>query len=434
MSEAVITPKRQHKLHYRGRGGQVFIYLGKLLRGFVFQNDWKVLPMTALIAGIVSMVVRRDYFLTMEGTLKGAFALTCVAIWNGCFNSIQVVCRERDIIKREHRSGLHISAYIFSHMVYQALLCLLQSGLTLFVCINTGVKFPQPGLFTPWLIVDIGITIFLISYASDMLSLWVSCITHSTTSAMTVMPFILIFQLVFSGGIFTLPQWAVKMSAASISNYGLKCIAAQSNYNELPLVTGWNSIVKVENQEINTTVTLGQVMDFLQRDDLTPIHDIREREYNTPTTEQLLKTFNVDPNVPFGIEGITLKQLTSIAEITVTADPDTSDSTETVQTVGLPEKFKVGQVIDMLAQMIEEQGLRDESYNISTTVGQILDVIGRERAEIYVETMTANANRNTLYDNTMGNIVRYWLHISFFIFLFAILSVIFLEFVDKDKR
>ena len=143
MSEAVITTKREHKLHYRGRGGQVFIYLGKLLRGFIYQNDWKVLPMTALIAGLVSMVVRRDYFLTMEGTLKGAFALTCVAIWNGCFNSIQVVCREREIIKREHRSGLHISAYIFSHMVYQAMLCLLQSGLTLFVCVNTGVKFPQ---------------------------------------------------------------------------------------------------------------------------------------------------------------------------------------------------------------------------------------------------------------------------------------------------
>ena len=430
MSEAVITTKREHKLHYRGRGGQVFIYLGKLLRGFVYQNDWKVLPMTALIAGLVSMVVRRDYFLTMEGTLKGAFALTCVAIWNGCFNSIQVVCREREIIKREHRSGLHISAYIFSHMVYQAMLCLLQSGLTLFVCINTGVKFPQQGLFTPWLIVDLGITIFLISYASDMLSLWVSSITRSTTSAMTVMPFILIFQLVFSGGIFTLPSWAEKMSMASISNYGLKCIAAQSNYNELPLVTAWNSIVKVENQEINTTVTVGQVMDFLQRDDLPPIHDLREREYNTPTTEQLLKTFNIDPNAPFGIEGVTLRQLTDLAEIKTVAE----DNTETVQTIGLPEKFKIGQVIDMLAQMTEEQGLRDESYNISTTVGEILELVGRERTKTYIETMTADASRNPLYDNTMDNITGYWMKISVFIFLFAILSVIFLEFVDKDKR
>ena len=194
MSEAVMTETRQHKLHYRGRGSQVLIYLGKLLRGFIYQSDWKVMPLAALIAGLVSMVVKRDFFLTMEGTIKGAFALTCVAIWNGCFNSIQVVCRERDIIKREHRSGLHISAYILAHMVYQAGLCLLQTIITLYVCQTTGMQFPDgKSLFTPWLLVDIGITVFLITYASDMLSLWVSCITRSTTTAMTVMPFILIF-------------------------------------------------------------------------------------------------------------------------------------------------------------------------------------------------------------------------------------------------
>ena len=86
MSEANINTiesgMRRRKLQYRGRGGQVIIYLGKLLRGMIYQSDWKVLPMAALIAGIVSMVVRRDFFLTMEGTMKGALALTCTSIWN----------------------------------------------------------------------------------------------------------------------------------------------------------------------------------------------------------------------------------------------------------------------------------------------------------------------------------------------------------------
>ena len=432
MSEAVMTTTRKHKMHYRGRGGQVLIYLGKLLRGFVYQNDWKVLPMTALIAGIVSMVVRRDYFLTMEGTLKGAFALTCVSIWNGCFNSIQVVCRERDIIKREHRAGLHITAYVFSHMVYQALLCLLQTGLTLFVCLRTGVQFPKEGLFTPWLIVDLGITIFLISYASDMLSLWVSSVTRSTTSAMTVMPFILIFQLVFSGGIFTLPEWAVKMSAASISNYGLKCIAAQSNYNGLPLVTAWNSVVKVENQQLNTTITLGQVMDFLQRDDLPPVHDFRERVYDVPTADELLTAFNIDRDAPIGSSGVSVNELMAISNTMITEDPD--GGTDLMKTAGVPKTFKVGDVIDMMSRLTEEQGLRDENYNVSTTVGQILDLVGREKTETYIKTMTADANKNPMYDNTQENIADYWINISLFIVVFAILSVVFLEFVDKDKR
>ncbi|MBQ6504190.1 MAG: ABC transporter permease [Flexilinea sp.] len=436
MSEAVMTQTRQRKLHYRGRGSQVLIYLGKLLRGFVYQNDWKVMPMAALIAGLVSMVVRRDFFLTMEGTIKGAFALTCVAIWNGCFNSIQVVCRERDIIKREHRSGLHISAYIFAHMIYQAGLCLLQTIITLYVCKMTGMQFPDgKALFTPWLIVDIGITVFLITYSSDMLSLWVSCITRSTTTAMTVMPFILIFQLVFSGGIFTLPQWAVKVSAVSISNYGLKCITSQADYNSLPLVTGWDSIMKVEKQELSTTITLGEVMDFLQREDLPPVHDFRAREYQIPTMEKVFAAFNIDPNSNIGGTSFTFNELLALADASqAAAAEDPKAGTEIAPADEQPATFKIGQVIDTLANITEEQGLRDESYNFSTNVGQLLDLIGREKAETYVKTMTADANRKAFYAHTRDNVLTYWMPMCLFIAAFAILSVIFLEFVDKDKR
>ena len=63
MSETAVTTQRHLKIQYRGRVGQILIYLGKLLRGFIYQADWKVMPMAALIAGLVSMVVRRDFFL-----------------------------------------------------------------------------------------------------------------------------------------------------------------------------------------------------------------------------------------------------------------------------------------------------------------------------------------------------------------------------------
>ena len=434
MSEAVMTQTRQHKLHYRGRGGQVLIYLGKLLRGFIYQNDWKVMPMAALIAGLVAMVVRKDYFLTMEGTFKGAFALTCVAIWNGCFNSIQVVCRERDIVKREHRSGLHISAYIFSHMVYQALLCLLQTGITLYVCKVSGINFPEKGLFTPWLIVDLGITVFLITYASDMLSLWISCITRSTTTAMTVMPFILIFQLVFSGGIFSLPAWTNYLSALSISNYGFKCITAQSDYNNQPLVTAWNSIMKVENQEIKTTITLGEIVDFLQREDLPPVHDLRATEFVLPSAAGLLSNLESGLNLQMAEVLPDLEALLTLYEEEFGSLALTND--ETLSETQLAERKTVtfGQLIDYLAADENFREIRDKSYNLSTTVGEILDLLGREKTETYIKTMTAEANRNPLYENTRSNIVDYWLSIGMFIIVCALLSVIFLEFVDKDKR
>ena len=176
MPETTTTTETRAPIvfRHRGRSTQIPIYLGKFLRMFLYQNDWKVMPMAAVIAGLVGMVIRNMLCLSMEGTLMACFALVMVCIWNGCFNSIQVICRERDVIKREHRSGMHISTYVASHMLYQAILCLLQTIITMYIFRIVGVQIPYEGLFTRWMIVDLGITLFLVTYAADVLSLWIS--------------------------------------------------------------------------------------------------------------------------------------------------------------------------------------------------------------------------------------------------------------------
>ena len=115
---------------------------------------------------------------------------------------------------------------------------------------------------TPFMMLDLGITIFLISYASDMVSLLVSSLGHPTTTAMTVMPFILIFQLVFSGGVFNLPAWTSRISNLTISNYGMKCMMAECDYNNTPMVTGWNTLVNMEDNTIDIDVTVGQLLEY----------------------------------------------------------------------------------------------------------------------------------------------------------------------------
>lgn len=235
---------------HRGRGSQVLICLGKLFRMFIFQTDWKVLPMAAIIAGLVSFVVGANLFKTQEGTIMGTFALACICIWNGFFNSIQVVCRERPIVKREHRAGMHISAYITAHMIYQAFLCLCQTVITIFVCNMAKVTFPTESLITPWPVVDIGISLFLITYCADIMALMISSIVHSTTTAMTIMPFMLIFQLVFSGGFFQLNGAAVKITDFTVSKWGLRALCSQGNYNSKPMVTLWNAVSKLQDMEV----------------------------------------------------------------------------------------------------------------------------------------------------------------------------------------
>ena len=244
---------------HRGRLAQIPIYLGKDFRMFIFQNDWKVLPMSALIAALIAIVVGQNMFVTMEGQFQCSLALTCICIWNGFFNSIQSVCRERPIIKREHRSGMHITSYVTAHLIYQMFLCAMQALITVGVCKIVGIKFPTKGFITPWFVLDIWITMFLITYASDITSLFISSIVHTTTTAMTVMPFMLIFQLVFSGGAFTLSGPAAWLTNITISKYGLVALCAQGNYNSLKSVTLWNTIFRVRESSPELKEALWQV-------------------------------------------------------------------------------------------------------------------------------------------------------------------------------
>ena len=248
------------RVRHKGRLAQTGIYLGKFLRMFVFQNDWKVLPMGALIAAIVTFVVGTNIFRTQEGTKLGVFALVCVCIWNGFFNSIQVVCREREIIKHEHRSGLHMSSYIFAQMIYQLLLCSAQTVITLFICSVAGVKIPETGVVTPWGMLDMGITILLITYTADMMALMVSCIVKNTTTAMTTMPFLLIFQLVFSGGFFTLEGIAEYIKYITISHWGMDSLCCVGRYNNLPMVTLWNTLVDFKDIEFEGMTPLKDIL------------------------------------------------------------------------------------------------------------------------------------------------------------------------------
>ncbi|MBR0161698.1 MAG: ABC transporter permease [Oscillospiraceae bacterium] len=284
---------REH-IRHKGRLAQTSIYLGKFLRMFVYQNDWKVLPMGAAIAAVVTFVVGKNLFVYQEGTLTGTFALVCVCIWNGFFNSIQVVCRERDIVKREHRAGLYMSAYIGAHMIYQLLLCAAQTAVTLLICRISGVMIPETGIITSSGMIDIAITLFLITYTSDMMALMVSCIVRTTTTAMTVMPFLLIFQLVFSGGFFGLTGFAKKISVLTISRWGLNSLCAIGRYNEQPMVTLWNTLFKFRYVEM-----IGE----------TPLLDLIQQMERDGTRDEFLQwagTYNQDPAYASTVENVLL--------------------------------------------------------------------------------------------------------------------------------
>ncbi len=478
--------KRVRRVHHTGRGSQVGIYLGKQFRFFINESDWKVLPMAAIIAGLVAMVIRRRFFVNMEGALIGGFALACVAIWNGCFNSIQSVCRERAIIKREHRSGMHISSYMAAHMIYQFVLCAAQTALTMFVLRQLDVPIPRgygSGIITPWRICDIGISMFLISYAADMMSLFLSSISRTTTGAMTLMPFILIFQLVFSGGVIPLPEWSKPLSNFTISNYGIKAITAQGNYNELPMTTVWKTVSGMRNSEIGGTFTVGELLDKL---DSPAVENMRDREllksYTVGEVAEILSSADeylhlrekeiLHPISLREIVNLILKDdsmqkvrdkeliggktvgdlLTAFAEeekaaplldlefgktITLGQVLDAlhaEDLVKAVSDVQLNKPVTVGTIVDFLKNNSAIQARRDKAITLKTTVGEVIDLFGEENVKEFVEKKTAAAAYKPEYESSMKNIAKNWLMLGVFIVVFAIMATIILELIDKDKR
>ena len=232
------------KQQHTERIGQIGIYLGKLFRIFMNERSWKVFPMAAVVSAIVACVCN-NVFVNMEGTQVGALAFACVCIWNGFFNSIQAVCKERPIIKREHRAGMHISSYIMANMIYQAILCLGQSVIQLIVYSLFKFPFPAAGPVTGSFMVDFFLTLFLITYAADMMALMVSCIVKTTTTAMTVVPFLLIIQLIFSGVAFTLDGVLDQISYLTISRWGIRTICTVANLNELPSISLYAAVNKL---------------------------------------------------------------------------------------------------------------------------------------------------------------------------------------------
>jgi len=316
---------------------------------FMFKGDWKSLPIAVAITAIVASIARTDFFYTMEGTIKGSLALTCIAIWNGSFNSIQTISREKKKLREMKKDGMHISSFLVSTMIYQIMLCLLQTFLTMYTCSLIGMDFPDEGVIITSSMVEIGVTMFLITLAADMVCLTISALVRDTVAAMTVMPFVLVIQLVFSGSVINVSVWSDTISKYTISNYGVKCIAAQADYNNNPMVMAWDILVDLRESRVGTVINIGESMDRLQDESIPGIAAIRATDVG--------KVFTIG----------------EVREMV-----DSSDAINAFLDKDLGIDLTVGEIIDMLRDEENHpfvKSLREQTVGKVFTIGEIRDMI-----------------------------------------------------------
>lgn len=211
---------------------QTNVYFAKFFRLFLSTAGWKVFIFAAIISGLIAAVVGGDMFEVGYKTETGCFALVSACIWIGIFNSIQEICKERDIIKREYRSGLYISSYIRARARYELFICAVQALIMVIIC-GITMDVPSEGLVFGNLNIDLFFIFFILLLSADYLGIVISCIVKTTTTAMTVMPFVLIIQLVLSGVLFPLEGATEKVASLTISKWGMKAMGAATDIESM---------------------------------------------------------------------------------------------------------------------------------------------------------------------------------------------------------
>lgn len=406
-------------IRYLGRLGQIRVYFGKMMRMFIYQSDWITIPMAALIAGLVALALGQDFGKTKEGTLMGVFALMCVCLWNGTFNSIQIICRERDVIKREHRSGLYISSYIMAHMLYQAFICAVQVVITILTAYVVGMRITGAGMFTPFLVVDMGITLFLVTYAADMLALFISAVVRTTTVAMTVMPFVLIFQMVFSGGLFPLPDNISFLTVVTVSSPAFDSLASQMDTNNLEYKAVTDMFNALENTQMDVHIKGSEIIDALSNEDDESIKEIRAIRVGGSTTlgeacnmlltddkfsklrnKTVIKRFTIG-NVLDEIAKSDDPKIAELRATTLEGDISVRDAIEYILTKDSLAAFRneqlvfgitIGDVLNSILYLSNDVSIINDGLNTrfeaSTNVGDVIDFIRGNEKFSYLYDMT----------------------------------------------
>ena len=191
-----------------------------------------LLLLQAPILGLlISFVADGTQFDQLEMTKSLLFALSCSAFWVGTLNSIQEICKERVILRREYMTGLRLDSYILSKLLVMGIICMVQAFLlTLVFVISVGS--PGDGVFLP-AVLEIFLVIFFTAFAATAMGLFVSSLFKNADRAMTVAPLLLMPQLLFSGLLFKLSGATEAVSWFVVCRFSMEGLGTTANLNKL---------------------------------------------------------------------------------------------------------------------------------------------------------------------------------------------------------
>lgn len=171
-----------------------------------------ILLLQAPIVGVILLLIIKyllgtdtfDNAMPIGNAEKTLFIMAFAAVLFGCSNAAREIVKEVAIYRRERTVNLGIVPYMLSKFIVLGVLCMLQCAV-LVVMVNAISPFRGgiDGFFVP-VTVAIYITMVLTSWAALMLGLAVSALAPNSDRATSLIPIILLPQVIFSGVLFKL--------------------------------------------------------------------------------------------------------------------------------------------------------------------------------------------------------------------------------------
>jgi len=151
------------------------------------RNTFLLLAQAPIVAILLAIIVGDS----VSGS-QTLFIAAIVSIWFGANNAVREIVSEAAIYSRERLVNLKIPSYVFSKFAVLSGIALFQC--LLFVGILVGMGRLQTGDF-----LSLTVILYLTSLAGIATGLFFSALVNSTEKAMSILPLILIPQLLLSG-------------------------------------------------------------------------------------------------------------------------------------------------------------------------------------------------------------------------------------------
>ena len=213
--------------------------LSVLIRRYLtlIKNDMERMIMIfiqpVLIGLLMALVAETGIYEKMFETRSILFALMSAGIWMGLFNTIQEVYKERVILKREYMGNLKLPVYMLSKYIVQAMIAAAQAVILMAVFVLIKGAPDCEGVILSNAVLEMMVTIFVTIYVSASFGLLVSSASKNGDRAMSIAPFILIIQLLFSGILFSLDGATEKISYFTFSRWSMEALGSTNALNDL---------------------------------------------------------------------------------------------------------------------------------------------------------------------------------------------------------